>query len=237
MADNDTVQARIISSVFSRKNAAGQLAETYVSHIKIWEDADAATRKPRYILLSQTSAGTGYIHKSKLNTNGTFSVGKTWNLPELRGIQVLNPVEFNITLSRTYRWTTENEVDQVHFIDAMIKLYRSISNNAPLRLDGVNESLPSSPRISPEAEARQAYLSMKVAETQQASLRRISTKAVEAQQVSLPRISMKAAEAQQASHCPPMFRMGLELLGLGRPPRLRIKIAVLRSIQSKGGLR
>lgn len=142
MADNDTVQARIISSVFSRKNAAGQLAETYVSHIKIWEDADAATRKPRYILLSQTSAGTGYIHKSKLNTNGTFSVGKTWNLPELRGIQVLNPVEFNITLSRTYRWTTENEVDQVHFIDAMIKLYRSISNNAPLRLDGVNESLP-----------------------------------------------------------------------------------------------
>jgi hypothetical protein len=36
------------------------------------------------------SNGTGFIHKSKLNTNGTFSVGKTWKLAELRAIQVID---------------------------------------------------------------------------------------------------------------------------------------------------
>ena len=35
-----------------------------------------------------TDAGTGFIHKSKWNANGTFSIGKTWNLSELRGIEV-----------------------------------------------------------------------------------------------------------------------------------------------------
>lgn len=98
---------RIIDSVFSRRNAAGSLEETYVAHIKIWEDAgpEGGAKKPRYILLSraycpgylclscnctiEASNGSGFIHKSKLNTNGTFSVGKTWKLAELRGIAVI----------------------------------------------------------------------------------------------------------------------------------------------------
>jgi Exocyst complex component SEC3 N-terminal PIP2 binding PH len=107
MADQ---RQRIISSVFSRRNATGNLEESYVSHIKVWEDAgsEGGGRKPRYILLSrvystipfsnvhfpnisvEASNGTGFIHKSKLNTNGTFSVGKTWRLAELRAIQVVD---------------------------------------------------------------------------------------------------------------------------------------------------
>jgi len=98
---------KIISSVFDKRNAAGS-DELYVAHVKIWEDptSDGPSRKPRYILLSRTSPVTpsphsfnscpespaegGYIHKSKLNTNGTFSVGKTWRLRELRALQVVN---------------------------------------------------------------------------------------------------------------------------------------------------
>lgn len=38
----------------------------------------------------EASNGSGFIHKSKLNTNGTFSVGKTWKLRELRGVQIVN---------------------------------------------------------------------------------------------------------------------------------------------------
>ena len=37
-----------------------------------------------------TNDGAGFIHKSKLNSNGSFSVGKTWTIVELRGIEVLN---------------------------------------------------------------------------------------------------------------------------------------------------
>jgi hypothetical protein len=51
MADNDNVRQRIIASVFNRRNAAGQ-QETYVGHLKIWEDAEDGV-KPRYIILSR----------------------------------------------------------------------------------------------------------------------------------------------------------------------------------------
>ncbi|KAJ3771437.1 exocyst complex component Sec3-domain-containing protein [Lentinula raphanica] len=142
---NDQKQ-RIIDSVFSRRNAAGSLEETYVSHVKIWEDAgpEGGGKKPRYILLSQASNGSGFIHKSKLNTNGTFSVGKTWRLAELRAISVIGPLAFNITLSRTYRWQTENQQDQDAFIKSMIQLFHKITGgSAPLRLEGFGESPPS----------------------------------------------------------------------------------------------
>ncbi|CCO29974.1 Exocyst complex component SEC3A [Rhizoctonia solani AG-1 IB] len=33
--------------------------------------------------------GKGFIHKAKRNTNGTFSVGKTWKLEELKGVEIL----------------------------------------------------------------------------------------------------------------------------------------------------
>lgn len=46
---------KIIDSVFSRRNASGDLEETYVSHVKIWEDPgpEGGGKKPRYILLSR----------------------------------------------------------------------------------------------------------------------------------------------------------------------------------------
>lgn len=52
MAD---IRKRIVDSVFSKRNATGNLEETYVAHCKIWEDAgnEAGGRKPRYILLSR----------------------------------------------------------------------------------------------------------------------------------------------------------------------------------------
>lgn len=47
---------KIIDSVFSKRNATGGLEESYVAHIKIWEDAgpEGGGRKPRYILLSRS---------------------------------------------------------------------------------------------------------------------------------------------------------------------------------------
>ncbi|KAJ7630772.1 exocyst complex component sec3 subunit [Roridomyces roridus] len=133
---------RIIESVFSRRNANGVLEESYVSHVKIWEDAGAegGGRKPRYILLSQASNGNGFLHKSKLNTNGSYSVGKTWRLAELRGLQVINPLSFNITLSRTYRWQTENPPDQSQFLEAVVRLFRTVLPDASLQLDGLDDA-------------------------------------------------------------------------------------------------
>ncbi|KAJ7169718.1 exocyst complex component sec3 subunit [Mycena filopes] len=134
-----SVAEKIITSVFSRRNASGVLEEAYVSHVKIWEDAgpEGGGKKPRFILLSQASNGNGFLHKSKLNTNGSFSVGKTWRLPELRALQVIDPLSFNITLSRTYRWQTEDAPDQSQFLMALIRLFRTVTPDAPLQLEGV----------------------------------------------------------------------------------------------------
>ena len=41
-------------------------------------------------LVVEAITGSGFIHKSKLNTNGTFSVGKTWRLAELRALNVIS---------------------------------------------------------------------------------------------------------------------------------------------------
>ncbi|KII93765.1 hypothetical protein PLICRDRAFT_152811 [Plicaturopsis crispa FD-325 SS-3] len=140
MADYESVRQRIIASVFSKRNAAGEYDESYVAHVKIWEDAgtEGGGNKPRYILLSQTSNGMGFIHKSKLNTNGTFSVGKTWRLPELRAISVENPLSFSITLARTYKWQTESQRDQSKFLIAIIRLFRNVTGgSAALQLEGI----------------------------------------------------------------------------------------------------
>lgn len=109
MAD-DSIRQTIIATVFSKLNAQGH-QETYVSHVKIWEDVtpEEGGKKPRYILLSRmydqpavstlnctltpppgSSDGSGLIHKSKRNTNGSFSVGKTWKLRDLRAVEVSN---------------------------------------------------------------------------------------------------------------------------------------------------
>ncbi|KAI6108443.1 exocyst complex component Sec3-domain-containing protein [Pisolithus croceorrhizus] len=139
MADNDHTRQRIISSVFDKRNAGASVQESYVAHVKIWEDTgEGQGKKPRYILLSRASDSTGFVHKSKLNTNGSFSVGKTWRLAELRGIEVVNPTFFNITLGRTYKWQAENPVDQSAFIHALIDLFRSLVGGH-LQLQGVND--------------------------------------------------------------------------------------------------
>ncbi|KAI0328157.1 hypothetical protein GY45DRAFT_1326692 [Cubamyces sp. BRFM 1775] len=152
MADNDSVRQRIISSVFTKLSE-----ETYVAHLKIWEEApaDEGGKKPRYIIISQSNNGQGYIHKSKLNTNGSFSVGKTWRVSELRGLEVLNPLAFNITMSRTYRWQTENQNDQSSFLSSLVQLFRAVmGGNAPLELVGVREPGEASSRPPPLAFSR-----------------------------------------------------------------------------------
>ena len=53
MADYEDVRRRIISTVFTRRNAAGNMEESYVAHLKIWE-IEGGNDKARYIILSST---------------------------------------------------------------------------------------------------------------------------------------------------------------------------------------
>ncbi|KAI0931634.1 hypothetical protein AcW1_001020 [Taiwanofungus camphoratus] len=139
---NDSVKQRIISSVFSKLNSSGNTwEEHYVSHVKIWEDdtRDRGRKKPRYIVLAHASNGAGFIHKTKLNCDKFFSIGKTWKLAELRAVEVINPLVFNITpRDKCYKWQTERQRDQINFIASLVQLFRTVTGgSAPLRLVGV----------------------------------------------------------------------------------------------------
>lgn len=63
MADDYTiVRDRIVSSLFCKTNENGLLEDTYVGHIKVWEDVPPQTTqysedvgmKPRYLMASST---------------------------------------------------------------------------------------------------------------------------------------------------------------------------------------
>ena len=74
----------------------------------------------------------------------------------MRGIEVINvcclsfavvtakscsissqPINFNITMARTYRWQAENPRDQLNFISALIQLFHTVSQGSlPLNITG-----------------------------------------------------------------------------------------------------
>jgi hypothetical protein len=56
MADTEDIKARIVSSVFARRQQTTGIAEFYVGHLKIWEDTEDGSEKPRYVLLSRMYA-------------------------------------------------------------------------------------------------------------------------------------------------------------------------------------
>ncbi|GJJ15524.1 hypothetical protein Clacol_009802 [Clathrus columnatus] len=128
------IKAKIIASVFTKRSPP----ETYICHVKIWEDTEDGTRKPRYLLLSRNSTDDGFIHKSKMNTNGTFSIGKTWRLIELRAVEVTDPNNFTLTLGRAYRWQAEDSKQQSEFVGAVVNTFRTLWSNAPLTLLNVS---------------------------------------------------------------------------------------------------
>jgi hypothetical protein len=88
------------SSTKDLLNAALQTrvsTNNYITHLKIWESANegppqagsSASRKARYLILAvQRDSGVVTLNKAKRNANGSFSIGKDWDLNTLREIEV-----------------------------------------------------------------------------------------------------------------------------------------------------
>ena len=51
----------------------------------------------------------------------------------------VQPLAFNVTLARTYRWQTESEREQANFVVSLIKLFRSQFRGAPLQVVGIRD--------------------------------------------------------------------------------------------------
>lgn len=124
------------------------MLETYITHIRITEYAShpssppppqaraSDSEKPRVIIVAVRQSGRVRMHKSKENTSGTFSIGKSWNLDDLSHIESftgpqVNPnyrewageTGFLVTLGKPYFWHTQTDKEKKFFIASLIKIY------------------------------------------------------------------------------------------------------------------
>lgn len=114
------------------------------------------------------------MHKSKENTNGTFSIGKTWNLDDLSRVQSFSgpsvdpalkeaagDTGFVVTIQKPYFWDAQTEKEKKFFIATLIKIYGKYTNGkAPellgfdqRELDQVVGRRPPPPRPPPPTES------------------------------------------------------------------------------------
>ncbi|KAL1836664.1 hypothetical protein VTJ49DRAFT_4804 [Mycothermus thermophilus] len=155
---------RIIDSCFSKRDEDGSILETYITHIRITEYQTSPSsppppsarvpqnEKPRVIIVAVRKSGRVRVHKSKENSNGTFSIGKTWNLDDLSSIesftsptsapnyqQWAGDVGFVVTLGKPYYWEAQTDKEKKFFIASLIKIYSKYTGGRNPSLTGFEQ--------------------------------------------------------------------------------------------------
>ncbi|KAI0540298.1 exocyst complex component Sec3-domain-containing protein [Xylaria digitata] len=151
---------RIVDSCFNKKDTDGSIIETYITHIRITEYASHPTsppppesrresEKPRVIIVSVRKSGRVRMHKSKENANGTFSIGKTWDLNDLTAIEsftapTVDPQQrqwagdtgFIVSIGKPYYWQAHADKEKKFFIASLIKIYGKYTGGGQPELKG-----------------------------------------------------------------------------------------------------
>ena len=147
----DDERRRITESCFSKVDDQGQLQESYITHIRVQEDASypqspppptssASNKKGRIIMISVRNTGRVKLHKARENANGTFSIGKTWPMEDLSAVENFVHTEprnqdeeqkkqsagdkgFMVTITKPYYWEAGTAKEKEFFIGSMVKIY------------------------------------------------------------------------------------------------------------------
>jgi len=144
-------------------------AESYITHLRIEEDgaypsappppeSPANNKKPRVIAVAVRSTGRVRVHKARENHNGSFSVGKTWNLEDLSAIESFNflepdadpqrrmnvqragPLGFVVTITKPYYWQAGTAKERDFFIASLVKIYRKYTKGRTPNLIGFSDA-------------------------------------------------------------------------------------------------
>jgi hypothetical protein len=143
------------------------VAESYITHIRIIEDAaypsspsppnsPPENKKPRLIIVALRKSGRVRMHKARENTDGSFSIGKTWMLDDLVSIQsytdlpATTPQEqqqkqwasnvgFMVTIGKPYYWQAGNFKERDFFIASLVKIYKKYTGGRLPKLIGFDE--------------------------------------------------------------------------------------------------
>ncbi|KAH8725025.1 exocyst complex component Sec3-domain-containing protein [Phaeosphaeriaceae sp. PMI808] len=147
----DDERRRITESCFGKVDDQGQLQESYITHIRVLEDAQhpqsppppnspSSNKKGRIIIISVRNTGRVKLHKARENSNGTFSIGKSWPMEDLSAVDnyvSLDPKNdeeaqrkqwagekgFTVTITKPYYWEAGTPKEKEFFIGSMVKIY------------------------------------------------------------------------------------------------------------------
>ncbi|KAI8066373.1 exocyst complex component Sec3-domain-containing protein [Gongronella butleri] len=141
---SDPIRTALTSSLFTPDGSGA--GEKLLIHLKVFEDlkhGDAARGsaimgKPRYLCLTQ-KRNKGQLYKTKRSQNGTFSISKSWNLEEIRQIQIIDNNKFTMTLGKRYEWSVEKPRDKLMFLAQVVDLSQRLLNRVP-RLVNIDEA-------------------------------------------------------------------------------------------------
>ncbi|CAN6620088.1 exocyst complex component Sec3p [Trichomonascus vanleenenianus] len=134
---HDDEKERITNSCFSRVDETGNLPESYITHVKVIEDSHYPSSRPpmtspdknkkfRVIIVAVRLSGRVRLHKARENPNGTFQIGKTWNMEDLTRIEgdVTDPCAIIMHIGKPYYWRTRTREERNLFINSAIKVYK-----------------------------------------------------------------------------------------------------------------
>ncbi|KAI8961203.1 exocyst complex component Sec3-domain-containing protein [Daldinia sp. FL1419] len=151
---------RIVESCFNKKDVDGSILETYITHIRITEysshpssppppEARSQSEKPRVIIVAVRKSGRVRMHKSKENANGSFSIGKTWDLNDLSAIESFTSSSsdpqkrewagetgFVVNIGKPYYWQAQADKEKKFFIASLIKIYGKYTGGSIPELKG-----------------------------------------------------------------------------------------------------
>ncbi|TVY37144.1 Exocyst complex component [Lachnellula subtilissima] len=138
------------------------VAESYITHIRVTEDVlypaspppptsnPNNMKKSRLIVVAVRISGRIRVHKARENDNGTFSIGKTWQLDDLTAIksfdtstaeglqelQYAKDVGFTLVLGKPYYWEAKSVREKLFFIASLVKIYTKYKGGKVPELTG-----------------------------------------------------------------------------------------------------
>lgn len=144
------------------------MSESYITHIRVTEDAAHPStppppssvpdnKKPRVVIIAVRSTGRVRMHKARENNNGSFSIGKTWNLEDLSAIETYahagpatgqreqyrewaGATGFTVTISKPYYWQAGTAKEKDFFIASLVKIFRKYTKGQVPDLRGFSDA-------------------------------------------------------------------------------------------------
>ncbi|CAL9733919.1 exocyst complex component Sec3p [Monosporozyma servazzii] len=132
----------IISSCFSRADSkTNSPPNSYMTHVRVIEDAKYPSSRPgpdskleykkkRVLIVSSLamSPSSIQIHKARENPDGSFQIGRTWNLRDLTRIEKDTeiPEGFMLTLGKRYYWETNSAKERTVFAKTLVKIFLQV---------------------------------------------------------------------------------------------------------------